>query len=62
MDDTSIQGTVEPIVAYTTIYIQSKSSFLLKTTREHLAKSNYHFNAKIDNIYLNTDKSMMRGI
>ena len=55
MDDTSIQGTVESIVAYTTIYIQSEISF-------HLAKSNYHFNAKIDNLYLNTDISMMRGI
>ena len=61
MDDTSIQGTVELIVTYTTIYIQTKISFLLKTTREYLAKSNYHFNAKIDNLYLNTDISMMRG-
>ena len=47
MDDTSIQGTVEPASLLVHYNTPSKISFLSKTAREYLAKIYYHFNAKI---------------
>lgn len=52
MDDTSIQGTVEPVSLPVHYNTPSKISFLLKTAREYLAKINYHFNAKIGTTFI----------
>ena len=52
MDDTSIQGTVEPVSLPIHYNTPSKISFLLKTAREYLAKINYHFNAKIGTTFI----------
>ena len=52
MDDTLIQGTVEPISLPVHYNAPSKISFLLKTAREYLAKINYHFNAKIGTTFI----------
>ena len=57
MDDTSTQGTVEPI-SLLVHYNTCKISFLLKTAREYLAKINYHFNAKIDTTFISIRTSL----
>ena len=51
MDDTSIQGTVEPVSLLLHYNTPSKISFLSKTAREYLAKI-YHFNAKIGTTFI----------
>ena len=52
MDDTSIEGTVEPVSLPVHYNTPSKISFLLKIAREYLAKINYHFNAKIGTTFI----------
>ena len=52
MDDTSIQGTVEPVSLLLHYNTPSKISFLSKTAREYLAKIYYHFNAKIGTTFI----------
>ena len=58
MDDTSIQGTVEPASLPVHYNTPSKISFLLKTAREYLAKINYHFNAKIGTTFISIRTSL----
>ena len=58
MDDTSIQGTVEPVSLPVHYNTPSKISFLFKTAREYLAKINYHFNAKVGTTFISIRTSL----